>query len=307
VANVSAWSPSGFRALGGGLNAEVRALVASQGVVFAGGTFGRSGSVSVPGLGVWNGTNWSSVPGWSRTGILSLAIAPDGAMLVGGNFTTPTSNGTANNLAELRSGVWRALGSSVSGTVNSVAAWKSEWVLGGAFGFAGSIPSYAFARWTTTGAPALSIVPRSRYATCGEDLRLSVEVAAGYSGSTFRWLRNAQEIDTASVPSAATASLLLGSIGPDSDGVYECVVTNACGSVVTAATIASDCCPADLDDDALVGDVDFGLFTTAYDAVDCQSPSMLPLCPSDLNRDGMVDDVDFQIFAIAYDRLECAG
>jgi hypothetical protein len=28
-------------------------------------------------------------------------------------------------------------------------------------------------------------------------------------------------------------------------------------------------------------------------------------CPADLNADGFVDDVDFQIFAAAYDALLC--
>jgi hypothetical protein len=28
-------------------------------------------------------------------------------------------------------------------------------------------------------------------------------------------------------------------------------------------------------------------------------------CPADLNTDGFVDDLDFQAFAVAYDRLIC--
>jgi hypothetical protein len=32
---------------------------------------------------------------------------------------------------------------------------------------------------------------------------------------------------------------------------------------------------------------------------------MPPGCPADLNFDGVVDDLDFQIFVIAYDTLLC--
>ena len=64
--------------------------------------------------------------------------------------------------------------------------------------------------------------------------------------------------------------------------------------------VASNPCPADLNDDGFVDDVDFVLFAQAYDAFACSGD-----CPADFNADSFVDDVDFVLFAQAYDTFAC--
>jgi hypothetical protein len=60
-----------------------------------------------------------------------------------------------------------------------------------------------------------------------------------------------------------------------------------------------------LNSDTLVDDLDFSIFTVAYDILDCGDPAMPAGCPADLNSDGVVDDADFSVFVIAYEALLC--
>ncbi len=64
-------------------------------------------------------------------------------------------------------------------------------------------------------------------------------------------------------------------------------------------------CVGDLNSDTLVDDLDFSIFTVAYDILDCGDPAMPAGCPADLNSDGVVDDADFSVFVIAYEALLC--
>ena len=43
----------------------------------------------------------------------------------------------------------------------------------------------------------------------------------------------------------------------------------------------------------------------SYNILDCADPSMPANCPADLNGDNLVDDVDFVSFAAAYNQLLC--
>ncbi len=64
-------------------------------------------------------------------------------------------------------------------------------------------------------------------------------------------------------------------------------------------------CPADLNNDGVVDDVDFQIFAGAYNILDCTDPTMPLGCPSDLNFDSVVDDLDFQVFVVAYNEVLC--
>jgi len=64
-------------------------------------------------------------------------------------------------------------------------------------------------------------------------------------------------------------------------------------------------CVGDLNHDGFVDDLDFVIFASAYNVLDCADPSMAVGCPADLNADGFVDDSDFVLFASAYNKLLC--
>lgn len=80
-------------------------------------------------------------------------------------------------------------------------------------------------------------------------------------------------------------------------------VSPTVGVDVSFLTFAS--CPADLNADQVVEDLDFVVFASAYDMLDCADPAMPLGCPADFNHDGIVEDGDFVVFAAAYDVLVC--
>lgn len=83
------------------------------------------------------------------------------------------------------------------------------------------------------------------------------------------------------------------------------VSTQGFGLVITGDVASFNPCPADLNNDSLVDDLDFALFAISYEAFDCAAPSMPAGCPADIVPSGFVDDSDFVAFAAAYDALSC--
>lgn len=63
-------------------------------------------------------------------------------------------------------------------------------------------------------------------------------------------------------------------------------------------------CPADLNRDRMVDDIDFAIFTSAYDEMLCDESGSEP-CDADLNGDWLVDDADFQFFVAGYGAMLC--
>jgi hypothetical protein len=64
-------------------------------------------------------------------------------------------------------------------------------------------------------------------------------------------------------------------------------------------------CPADLNGDGVVDDLDFVIFADSYNVMDCSDPDMPGACEADFTGDGLVDDADFLVFATGYERLLC--
>lgn len=71
-----------FSAMGNGFNGIVYDLVFARNSLYAAGNFSLSGSDSVIGMGLWNGTNWISI-GMDLAGAVSAAVFSDGTMVVG--------------------------------------------------------------------------------------------------------------------------------------------------------------------------------------------------------------------------------
>lgn len=83
------------------------------------------------------------------------------------------------------------------------------------------------------------------------------------------------------------------------------VSTQGFGLVITGDVASFNPCPADLNNDSLVDDLDFALFAISYEALDCAAPGMPAGCPADIVPSGFVDDTDFVAFATAYDAFSC--
>ncbi|MBY0113671.1 MAG: hypothetical protein K2Y21_12690 [Phycisphaerales bacterium] len=94
----------------------------------------------------------------------------------------------------------------------------------------------------------------------------------------------------------------------DLTGFEPPITTKSRGVILTHWLVLSERppCIGDLNNDAIVDDLDFQQFVLQYNIVDCASPEMPGGCSADLNFDGFVDDVDFTPFFVqAYNNVLC--
>jgi hypothetical protein len=96
---VARWDGTGWSALGGGLDGEVRALAVhddgSGPRLFAGGDFSAAGGVAMDRVARWDGTSWSALAGGVSDEVYALAVHTDGggspALYAGGAFSAAPS------------------------------------------------------------------------------------------------------------------------------------------------------------------------------------------------------------------------
>lgn len=141
------WEP-----LGTGLNDSVHTLVVlPDNSLVAGGAFSIAGSAVANHIARWQDQQWrplGTTPNTSINGpIYATAIAPNGDVYVGGDFTIAGTT-TANSIARWDGSRWHALGIGVNGTVNAIAIAKNGTVYaGGSFTLAGGAMANAIAQW----------------------------------------------------------------------------------------------------------------------------------------------------------------
>jgi cytoskeletal protein CcmA (bactofilin family) len=102
VGNIARWNGSSWSNLGGGANAEVRALAASGSTVFAGGSFDSISGVGAKAIARWSGTAWSAMStgltrvdsqGATVPGVVNDFLVSGSDLYIGGLFSnTPTAN-----------------------------------------------------------------------------------------------------------------------------------------------------------------------------------------------------------------------
>jgi hypothetical protein len=132
----------------------------------------------------------------------------------------------------------------------------------------------------------------------------SVAVGPASSGPfRYQWRKGTTPISTVANPSAGTANLVLSNVQPTDGDVYDCIVANACGAVISNGAILTVFAPTnpkcnrcgydfnqdetvDLTDAQLMTQVLIGLLTPESDWLD-----------GDLNGDENADLTDAQILA----------
>lgn len=126
--------------------------------------------------------------------------------------------------------------------------------------------------------------------TCGSGGVAQFVVAVDATGATrFQWRRDGVEIAGEENPTALTPGLVVTGANPD--GVYDCVVTDRCGSV-TSAPAQLLVCPADFDCSGGVDGDDVIGFFAAWD---------LGEIAADFTGDGGVDGDDVIGFFARWD------
>ena len=120
--NITKWNGTAWSSLGTGMDAAVHELeIGPDGTLYAAGVFATAGGVAAKGIAKWNGSAWSAVG--TGTGVagtdptaFALALGPDGALYIGGRFTS-VDGIAANNIAKWNGSAWSALGAGVNDVV----------------------------------------------------------------------------------------------------------------------------------------------------------------------------------------------
>lgn len=143
----SAWESPGH-----GLNDTVNTLVVlPDGSLIAGGGFSMADSGAAHHIARWHKEQWSTLGSGPGTGvngpIYATAVAPNGDVYIGGDFTLAGAT-TAGCIARWDGSRWHTLGDGLNGTVNAIAIDRKGMVYaGGSFTKAGTTPANAIARW----------------------------------------------------------------------------------------------------------------------------------------------------------------
>lgn len=140
--------------------------------------------------------------------------------------------------------------------------------------------------------PYIHAQPQSVNAAPNDAVLFAV-AAVGVGPFSYAWHYEGTPIDTALNPSASTPTLELAAVNCSDAGVYDCVITDACGQSVSDPAVLSvePCCPADLNDDGAVNFFDVQDFLNAYAA---SHPD------ADWNNDGAFNFFDVQGFLNDY-------
>lgn len=270
-----------WSAMGLGVEGEVRCLVTlSQGDVIVGGVFDYADVFNVINLARYTPSTdtWSTLPQFNAQTVLTLDYLDDGSgtthLVVGGSFSAGVTG--RNNIISLNTTTnqWSALGIGTNSSVSTLAArttgsgW-SDLFVGGAFTSAGGAPANRIARWSRSiPAPTVITQPLPVLTAPGGTALFFVNAVGGSVSASpaYQWRRNGVSILAQDNPSAVTNVLSLSSISESQLGLYDCVITNACGGPSTLSNLVAlefalpEGCPADFNDDGGIDGADIEAF-----------------------------------------------
>lgn len=280
TSHVARWDGSNWWPLGIGVNGAVEALVVlPNGNLVAGGSFTTAGSVAALKIARWDGSTWSALGTGlaGRSAIVDAVVAlVNGDIVASGSFDT-AGGVPVNNVARWNGTAWAAVGPVGTGSLPRVyrvlAHVSGEIILSAGYCDAAAIHQCGFARFTDTNIPWVASHPSSVAAVCGQATAFTVAPATGYGNMAYVWRRNGAVLSASDQRLTVTSSdsgstLTIVSLDAADAGVYDCVVSNTCGSATSAgaalAIDASTCCAAEYTMDGVLNSDDLGDYITDY-------------------------------------------
>lgn len=237
------WTGLGSGAAG---DVEGLALHPSGDVIACGGFSSIGGTPNTRFLGRWNGLNWApigaGVPWPAASPLKSVLTLPNGDVVTGGSSVT-----TLSGLARWNGVSWNPLVSGIdTGAVYALARMpNSDLAVGGNFTSVSDRASVAFARFHL-GEEAPIVLSQPQPLSICPSANASLTVGSRGAGPlSFQWRRDGVAIPSASNPSAVLPTLLLSAISSADNGMYDCVITNTCGSATTQS-VRVVMCPPDI-------------------------------------------------------------
>ena len=236
---VTPWQP-----LGDGFNCSVHAIERYNNSTYAAGTFTGSGVTPVNRIARHTANGWvpvgSSTVGGGFNGPVYALKVEGGYLYASGNFTS-ADGVPAYNVARWNGTSWSDASGGTIGAVYALQPFHGEVVAGGEITQAGAFSTVGAARLLTTGIPWLVSQPLPQSVGPGQSAQFPVVVADGYELLNYSWRRNAVPLSDGttghgSVIAGSSADLLLlQNVSEPDTGLYECVVSNPCGEVVSVA------------------------------------------------------------------------
>ncbi|MBS0195482.1 MAG: immunoglobulin domain-containing protein [Planctomycetes bacterium] len=254
ASRIAQWNGTSWSAMGAGMSMvfgfpfgtppAVNALAAiPNGEVVAAGWFDTAGTSLANSVAKWNGSTWSPLGRGIPTSsgfedmVFCLTALPGGDLIAGGNFSSyPGEPGY--DISRWNGSTWTSLGGGVGiysfgggGEVRGVAALPDgDIVAGGSFTYAGGSPVSNFARYTYA-VPSIWSSPASRTVAIGQPTTLSVTAAGPAAGgpAQYQWRK-----DGVRIAGANAANLTIAAVSASHAGLYDVVVRNTCGQVVSA-------------------------------------------------------------------------
>jgi hypothetical protein len=292
------WNP-----MGSGIDGFVYSLLSHNGSLYAGGQFSSAGGVPVANIARWDGAAWYPVGnglGQPFNSPVRALTSYRGDLYAGGSFGGsfgPGGNVLMANIGRWDGSAWHPLDNGIIGQVLALAEYRGALIVGGGFTNVDGRVSHNWARWEPDViAPVIAQgAGPSQSHKCGENAGFAVTVAWGTSPS-FQWRKNGVTLvngptGTGSIVSGATTpGLSIQNLTREDAGMYDCVVSNACGSATSAAATLTICYP-DCNCDGQLNLADFGCFQVKFIFADLYA---------DCNGDGIVNLADFGCFQVRY-------
>lgn len=309
--------------LQGGVNGFVNALaVLPNGTLVVGGQFLSVGQgLEALSLACYDPLTdaWSLFPGGTPVGlpIGTLAVVPGGKLILGGPIGRSTSEFVRMVMYDPATNRFTQFGERMNDAPRAILAVPGgDLIIGGSFSTVAGVASLGVARNRFgTEAPRISVQPASRVINCpvaSATFTVTMDRDRQY---TYEWRRDGIPISISENPSAATARLVLARLTPWDNGVYDCSITNGCGSVVSdGALLSAFGCPCPLADiagggvdgrspDGTVDGADFIAFINSYALGDASVDPLADIrggADGSTAPNGIIDEYDFFPFITSF-------
>ncbi|MBS0195364.1 MAG: hypothetical protein JSR77_01265 [Planctomycetes bacterium] len=292
-AETSAWS-----GLAGGITGNFGVfdlLLLPDGSLVAAGDFSAAGGVGATSLARFDflTNTWSNLGNGLSGRVNDVALLANGDLILAGRCQVGSQGYWNLFRYNIASHQWYADGSVFGAEPMSLALFPDGQICAsGTFFGTGFECSPGFARFAAP-APVILSNPEPTIACPAAPARISIRPAAGLGPFEYQWRQNGVAINDN--PSAQTDTLIIPSALAADRGTYDCIVTNACGSV-TSLPAALTVCAADFNCDGGVDGGDIESFFTRWADGDAAA---------DTNADGGVDGDDVRAFFEAWMRGGC--
>jgi hypothetical protein len=139
-----------WQALGTGTyDNAIYALAYRNGKLYMGGSFTMVSNSKIKNLAVWDGAKWDSVTSVGAA-VRSIAFAPNGDLVIGGQFTSLAGNSLYRYLAKWNGTQWDSIGARPGAQVRKVLYRGSTLYASGDFTSIGGTTINQFAKWNGT-------------------------------------------------------------------------------------------------------------------------------------------------------------